>query len=127
MPRISCKQFRELIVGKEVCSLIYTSNNLSDHLLSMRAIRGLVTEVIRRGDSQTYYVAQHGENGNVALMEGRRLAHEILLSRPYGIKRDAYAYHYAGMTVFRLSSHFVDAEPTHTYYIVKENDYDHVV
>lgn len=116
MPKISCKQFRELIVGKDVCALIYTTNCPP---LSMQAMRGLVTEVIRRGDNQTYYVARHGENGNVALMEGRRLTHEILLSRPYGIKRSAYTYHYAGMTVFRLSSYFVDAEPTHTYYIVR--------
>lgn len=115
MPKISCTQFRELIVGKEVCALIYTT----DTLLSIHALRGLVTEVIRRDDSETYYVARHGENGNVALMEGRRIAHEILLSRPYGIKRRAYTYHYAGMTVFRLSSYFVDAEPRHTYYIVR--------
>lgn len=115
MPKISCKQFRELIVGKDVCALIYTTEDL----LSARAMRGLVTEVIRRGDSETYYVARPSENGNVALMEGRRMAHEILLSRPYGIKRSAYTYHYAGMTVFRLSSYFVDAEPRHTYYIVR--------
>lgn len=115
MPKISCKQFRELIVGKDVCALIHASSNP----LSMQAMRGLVTDVIRRGDSETYYVARHRENGNVALMEGRRMAHEILLSRPYGIKRRAYTYHYAGMTVFRLSSYFVDAEPRHAYYIVR--------
>lgn len=115
MPKISSTQFREFIVDKEVCSLIYATHEL----LSIHAMRGLVTEVIRRGDNQTYYVARRGENGNVALMQSRYLAHEILLSRPRMIKRRAYAYRYAGMSVLRLSSDFVDAEPLHVYYIVR--------
>lgn len=118
MPKISCTQFREFIVNKSVCSLIYTTNKL----LSMRAMKGFVTEVIRRGDSETYYVARALENGNVALMQNRLPQHEILLSRPYGVKRQSHLYLYAGMMVFRLSWYPVDGEQRHTYYIVKEDD-----